>query len=81
MSIGMNFTWRKSQPKQQKCLRCEMSFLTSLDNCTHCSELNDVQLIAFKEQLNQTVEGNAKLGRYLLIGAVVTGVFLLLSFL
>ncbi len=73
--------WKEKSPKLQQCKRCELSFPADLDYCTHCSELNDQQLVAFKADYEKQLEANAKLGRYLLIGAIVAGGILLLSFL
>ena len=32
MLIGMSIDWRRKQPKQQQCQRCELYFSASLDN-------------------------------------------------
>lgn len=77
----INTIWKEKTPKLQQCKRCKLYFAKDLDNCTHCSELNDRQLMTFKADYEKQLEANASLGRYLLIGTVVVGGVLLLSFL
>ena len=81
MSIGMSAAWRAKQPKQKRCDRCELYSPESLDKCVHCSELNESELAQLKEQHQETLEGNSSFGKYLLFGAAMIGLLLLLSFL
>jgi len=79
--MGVNTIWRGKSSKLQRCKRCERHFAKDLDNCTHCSELNEQQLIAFKADYEKQLESNASLGRYLLISAIFIAGLLLVSFL
>ncbi len=81
MSVGMSAAWRAKQPKQKRCDRCELYYAESLDKCVHCSELNESELAQLKLQHQETLQGNSTFGKYLLFGAVIIGVLLLLSFL
>jgi hypothetical protein len=81
MSVGMSLAMRAKQPKQKRCDRCELYSPESLDKCIHCGELNDSQLVAFKAQHQKTLQDNSTFGKYLLFGAVIIGLLLLLSFL
>jgi hypothetical protein len=81
MSVPMNTIWRSKQPKQTQCQRCDLYYPESLAQCVHCSELDDIQLSAFKLAHHETLQDNSKLGSYLLFGAVIIGLLLLLSFL
>lgn len=81
MSFQMNsLSMRSNSPKLQKCQRCELNFLKSLDNCTHCSELNDVELLALKKQHEQVLQENAQLGKYFFAGMIVVGALLVVLF-
>ena len=81
MSIGMSAAWRAKQPKQKRCDRCELYFPESLDKCIHCSGLNESELVKLKAQHQETLEDNSAFGKYLLFGAAIIGLLLLLSFL
>lgn len=73
MSIGISTAWRAKQPKQKRCDRCELYYPESLDECTHCSQLNDSRLTQFKAQHQETLKDNATCGKYLLFGAAIIG--------
>lgn len=81
MSVGMSAAWRAKQPKQKRCDRCELYYTESLEKCVHCFEFNDSQLAQFKKQHQVTLHHNSTLGRYLLFGALILSLLLLLSFL
>ena len=81
MSLGMTAAWRAKQPKQKRCNRCELYTPETSAKCIHCSELNDSQLAQLKAQHEETLEDNAVFGRYLLFGAAIIGLLLLISFL
>jgi len=81
MSVGMSLAMRAKQPKQKRCNRCELYSPESLDKCIHCSELNESELAQLKAQHQDTLENNSSFGKYLLFGAVIIGLLLLLGFL
>lgn len=81
MSVGMNAIWRVKLPKQKRCNRCELYTPKSLDKCIHCSELNEAQLLQLKAQHQESLHGNAIFGRYLIFGAIVIALLLLINFL
>ena len=81
MSVGMSAAWRAKQPKQKRCDRCELYTPEIGDKCIHCSELNESQLAQLKSQHQETLEDNSTFGKYLLFGAVIIGLLLLMSFL
>ena len=81
MSVGMSAAWRAKQPKQKRCDRCELDTPEKGDKCIHCSELNESQLVQFKTQHQETLQDNSTFGKYLLLGSVIIGLLLLLSFL
>ncbi|ALO34684.1 hypothetical protein CMT41_08090 [Colwellia sp. MT41] len=81
MSVGMSLALRAKQPKQKRCDRCELYYPESLDKCDHCAELNNSQLAQLKAQHQETMEENTTFGKYLLFGAAIIGLLLLLSFL
>ncbi|WP_019028182.1 hypothetical protein [Colwellia piezophila] len=81
MSVGMSLAMKAKQPKQKRCHRCDLYYPESLDACDHCSQLNDAQLVELKAQHQATLQDNSTFGKYLLFGAVVIGLLLLLSFL
>jgi len=81
VSLGMSTAWRAKQPKLKRCERCELYFPEKSDKCIHCSDLNESQLISLKAQHQETLQHNSEFGKYLLYGAIIIGLFLLLSFL
>lgn len=81
MSLDMSISWRSKQPKQKRCDRCELYYSEFLDKCTHCSDLNETQLLMLKAKHQESLKLNAKFGKYLIIAAVVIGVLLFVSFL
>ncbi|WP_019027774.1 hypothetical protein [Colwellia piezophila] len=81
MSVGMSLAMKAKQPKQKRCDRCDLYYPVTLDECDHCSQLNDSQLAEFKAQHQETLQGNSTFGKYLLFGSVIIGLLLLLSFL
>lgn len=81
MSLGLSTAWRSKQPKQKRCDRCELYFPKSLAKCIHCSALDGSELAKLKAQHQATLEDNSTFGKYLLFGAAVIGLLLLVSFL
>jgi len=81
MSVGMSLAWRLKQRKQKRCDRCELYYDKSLEECAHCAELSDAQMVQFKAQNQNTLQENSSLGKYLLFVAVIIGLLLFLSFL
>jgi len=81
MSVGMSFVLRAKQPKQKRCDRCQLYYPASLEQCDHCSGLNNSQLAKLKAQHRETLKDNSTFGKYLLFGAVIIGLLLLFSFL
>ena len=81
MTVGMSFALRAKQPKQIRCDRCELYYPKSLEKCDHCSELNDSELNQLKAQHQETLQDNSTFGKYLVFGAIIIGLLLLLSFL
>ena len=81
MSLGMSFAWRSKQPKQKYCERCELYYDETLEKCSHCSDLTDSEVIALKEEQEDTLESNAHLGKYLLFTTIILAGLLFLSFL
>lgn len=81
MSVGMSLALLVKKLKEKHCDRCGLYYDGSLDKCVHCSELNDSQLLAFKNQYQNSLQGNSTFGKYLLFIAVILALILLLSFL
>jgi hypothetical protein len=81
MSVGMNLALLVKKLRQKHCDRCGLYDDGSLDKCVHCSELNESQLLAFKIQHQNRLQGNFTFGTYLLLIAVILALILLLSFL
>jgi len=81
MSVGMNLTLLIKKLKQKRCDRCNLYYDAELDQCIHCSELDDAQLLAFKVQHQNDLRSNSILGNYLLVSAIIIALILLLSFL
>jgi len=81
VSAGMSLAMKAKQPQQKRCDRCDLYYVESLEKCVHCSELNNSQLTQFKAQHQETLQDNSTFGKYLLFGALIIGLLLLLSFL
>lgn len=61
------------------CKLCNLRYLKSEEECTHCKDLNGHQLIALKEKTRIKKENNKSLGILFFMVATILGVFLLLS--
>ena len=77
----MSFTWRTTQPKLKHCERCKLYYVETLEKCSHCSELTDSEVIILKEKQEDTLEGNAHLGKYFLFTTIILAGLLFFSFL
>lgn len=75
----MNLALLIKKIQQKRCNRCELYYDGSLDKCVHCSYLNNSQLQVLKAQHQQNLESNSIFGKYLLFGAVIIVLILLLS--
>ncbi len=60
----------------KKCTRCELSFKAEESKCTHCSELNDNEVIKLKLKYAHEKKNNAILGKYF----IFTSFILLIGF-
>jgi hypothetical protein len=81
MTVGMSFALRAKQPKQKRCDRCELYYPETLDECDHCSELDNSELAQLKAKHQETLQDNSTFGKYLIFSALIIGLLLLVSFL
>jgi hypothetical protein len=79
MALGMSAAWRAMQPKKKRCERCGLYYTEKLNKCSHCGDLDDSGLQALLERHEEEFKGNASLGKFFILGAVVIGVLLLLT--
>lgn len=61
----------KEQLHTKPCGRCGLLFDHRQPHCPHCHNLDDHQLARLLERKAQEHEGNARLGRWLLLGAAM----------
>lgn len=70
--LGMFAAHMRNRKPTGKCERCGLYFPKSEENCIHCHDLSDSELIKFKEKISKEHKGNASLGKLMLFtGAVV----------
>lgn len=79
MALGMSAAWRMMQPKKKRCERCGLYYTQKLEKCSHCGDLDDRGLQNLLERHAEELEGNAALGKYFVIGAVVIAALLILT--
>ncbi len=67
--------------RSRLCERCGLRFPGSGDQCPHCSQLSDGEVLALKEREEERQKVHAWLGRASLAIAAITAVVLLINFL
>lgn len=67
------------QKPTKRCDRCGLRYPKDEDKCTHCKDVSDSELAAFKEEIEAQRESGARLGFIFLVIALALGVLLLLS--
>jgi hypothetical protein len=65
--------------RTRRCKRCRLHYPRSLEHCPHCSDVPDNQLEDLRQRVGEAHAGNARLGRWLLIAAIVLLVVLLIA--
>lgn len=65
--------------RTRRCERCRLHYPRSLDRCPHCIDVPDNQLEALRQRVGGAHAGNARLGRWLLVAAIVLLVVLLIA--
>jgi hypothetical protein len=61
-----------------RCKRCGLRYPIDAGRCTYCSDLPDNEIEALKQRVSEAHVGNTRLGRWLLIGATLLALLLLL---
>jgi hypothetical protein len=64
--------------RTQKCSRCGLAYPLKEDKCTHCSDLNNQELVELLERVGKEHEGNKRLGMYFGIASIVLIILLVL---
>ena len=77
MSLGMSAAWRAMQPKRKRCKRCGLYFPEELVTCLHCGSLDDHGLQLLLQRKEAETRGNAALGRFFLVLALLIAAMLL----
>lgn len=67
------------QRPTKRCERCGLRYPKDEDRCTHCKNVSDSELAAFKEQIEAQRESGGRLGAIFLVMALALGVLLFLS--
>lgn len=80
MSWGAAARAALKQKPTKPCERCGLRYPEDEVQCTHCKDISDAQLPAFKDHINAQYESGARLGSIFMAIALVIGVLLLLSF-
>lgn len=64
--------------RTKRCQRCGLRYPIDAARCTYCSDLPDNEIEALRQRIGEAHAGNARLGRWLLIAAIVLALLLLL---
>lgn len=63
--------------QSRKCERCELQYDIEEQECPHCHNLTDAEVVLLKEKMENEAEGNSSLGSiFLFIAAVIIIVML-----
>lgn len=64
--------------RTKRCKRCGLRYPIDATRCTYCSGLPDGEIEALKQRVSEAHAGNARLGRWLLIAAILLTLLLLI---
>lgn len=65
----------------KKCTRCGLLYPKDENECSHCSELTDKEVINLKEDFVEEQKGNSELGKlFLFISSIVALIMIILAF-
>jgi hypothetical protein len=75
----MSTAWQAMQPKKKRCERCGLYYTEKLSKCSHCSDLDERGLQLLLERHEESLKGNASLGKFFILGVIIIGAMLLLT--
>lgn len=77
----MRFIPRPHPEPVKVCSRCNLQTPEKFTECVHCSNLTDSELQKFLEDYQKQLKGNANLGRYFAMTAVIVFILMVLGVL
>jgi hypothetical protein len=79
--LGMTLAHLRKRRPTRKCERCGLRYTIDKDQCPHCGDLTEAQLVALQQRIAQHHQANRRLGLLFLLGAMVIMALTLLAFL
>lgn len=79
--LGLAGAFRRLQKKKKKCQRCGLLYDYNLDECSHCSHLDENGLKELIEDHQEELEANASLGYlFFFLAILILGLLFVISY-
>ena len=79
--LGLKLAHMRNNKPSQECTRCGLRYTIDNENCPHCRNLSDSQLLELKKEISNNHEANKRLGKVFFIIAIAITVLMILFLL